>query len=450
MAPVQVICDLRRFKLSTSGRREFDEREFQKEFAALFQQASNTFVGRPLSQGAPLGVQLPNGIFTLWVVDTAGQQRVEQNTEFSVVDVLRKPVILYQCQKCGDYGPLRCEVCKTENVPNGKERICSLHAHLIQDTTLAYCERHRPRCQCSPNCTHTATFFCSGCYTKAERNRWIKPTKFYGEHVHYLHPHNKDIDYCNRCYDRLFRPCGMCETQGTKVSLGKLRCAFRTQNSKDACGEARCWDHSFQWKIWGPHFSGVILCEKHKQYLQHAHPADLLFTMLSARPPRETREKHIYSLQNIYRIRRLINRHLQTPITFEQLGKAFEMLAQPNIPWMHEPKKRFDELYQLYQRFMEERPQRINDLLYRTRQFYQKIGKSDLSQQIVWLDIEDQLRGGNRAERYNIHLYLNSPQNVGLFIGKEGTFIKQLSNELNINRVDFSCYQNGVVTSLKR
>jgi len=450
MAPVQVICDLRHFKLSITDKKEFDENEFQKEFTALFQQASNAFVGQPLSQGMPLGVKLPKGIFTLWVVDAAGVQRIEQNTEFNVVDVLRKPIILHQCQKCGDYGPLRCETCKTENVPNGKERICSQHAYLIQDTSLAYCEKHKPLCHCSPNCTYTATFFCSGCYSKVERNKWMRPTKFYGEHVHLLHPHNKDIDYCNRCYDRLFRPCGICETQGTKVSLGKLRCAFRTGNSKDVCGEARCWDHSFQWKIWGPNFPGVILCERHKQYLENAHPADLLFTILSSQPPQETREKRLYSLQNIYRIRRLINRNRQTPITFEQLGNAFELLAQPGVPWTPGPKRRYDELLQLFQKFMQERPQKIRDLLYQARQFYQKVGKPALAQQIVWLDIEDQLRGGDRAGQYNIHLYLNSPQNVGLFIGREGTFIKQLSTELNINRVEFSCCQNGIITSLKR
>src|SRR5205807_816453 len=175
MAPVQVICDLRHFKLSITDKKAFSENEFLKEFTPLFQQASNAFVGQPLSQGMPLEVKLPRGIFTLWVVDAAGIQRIEQNTEFNVVDVLRKPITLYQCQKCGDYGPLRCETCKTENVPNGKERICSQHAYLIQDTSLAYCEKHKPRCHCSPNCTYTATFFCSGCYSKVERNKRMKP-----------------------------------------------------------------------------------------------------------------------------------------------------------------------------------------------------------------------------------------------------------------------------------
>jgi hypothetical protein len=452
MAPVQVICDLRKFKLASTEKREFDEIEFRKEFSALFQQASSAFVGQSLSQGASLAVKHPRGIFTLWVVDAAGQQRVEQGTEFNVVDVLREPIILYQCQsqKCGEYGPLRCETCMVENVPNGKERICSKHAYLIQDTNLAYCGKHRPVCQCSPNCTQTATFFCSGCYSKFERSKGMRPTKFYGEHVHFSHPHNKDVDYCDRCYDRLFRPCGICEKQGTKVSLGKLRCAFRIRNSKNECGEARCWDHSFQWKIWGPNFPGLVLCEQHKQYLENAHPADLLFTLLSARPPRATREARPYSLQNIYRVRRLINRNRQTPIAFEQLGQAFELLALPGVPWSTEAKKRYDELARFFQKFMEERPQAINDLLYKTRDFYQRIGKSALAQQIIWLDIEDQLRGGDKNAQYNIHIYLNSPHNVGLFIGKEGAFIKQLSAELNLNRVEFSCYQNGVVTSLKR
>jgi hypothetical protein len=446
MAPVQVICDLRHFKLS--DKKEFDENEFRKEFTQVFQQASGAFVGKPLRVGAALEAKLPKGTVALWIVDAAGQQRVEQNTEFSVVDVLRRPIILYQCQKCGEYGPLRCETCGAENVVSGKERICSKHAHLIQDTALAYCEKHRPLCQCSANCRETATFFCSGCNSKSERNKWMRPTKFYGQHVHYFHPRNKDVDYCNRCFDRLFRPCGLCETQGKKDSLGKLRCTFRTRNSKEVCGEARCWDHSFQWKIWGPNFTGVILCERHKQYLEKAEPADLLFTILSSRPPHETREKRLYSLQNIYRIRRLINRNRRTPITFEELGKAFTQLAQPGVPWMPEPKKRFEELSQLFKKFMQDRPQKISDLLYRTKQFYQKIGKTAQAQQIVWLDIEDQLRGGDKAGQYNIHIYLNSPQNVGLFIGKDGTVIRQLSTELNFNRVEFSSVQNGVVTSL--
>lgn len=450
MAPVQVICDLRDFNLSSTHRRVFDENEFLKEFTELFQQASPVFVGQPLSQGISLGAKFPNGIFTLWVVDTAGIQRVEQHTEFTVLDILRKPITLYRCQKCGDYGPLRCETCKAENVQGGRERICSKHAYFIQDTSLAYCEKHKPRCCCSPDCTHTATFFCSGCYRKVERNKGLKPKKFYGEHVRHRHPRNEDIDYCDRCYDRLFRPCGICETQDKKVSVGKLRCAFRTRNSKEVCGEARCWDHSFQWKIWGPHFSGVILCERHKQYLANAHPADLLFTILSSQPPYETREKRLYSLQNIYRVRRLINRYRQMPITFEQLGQAFELLALPDVPWMPGPKRRYNELHQLYQKFMQERPQKISDLLYRVKEFYQKIGKPEQAQQIIWLDIEDQLRGGDRAGRYNIHLYLNSPQHVGMLIGKEGIFIKQLSAELNFNRVEFSSVQNGIVTSLKR
>ena len=89
-------------------------------------------------------------------------------------------------------------------------------------------------------------------------------------------------------------------------------------------------------------------------------------------------------------------------------------------------------------------------MLYQTRLFYQKLGKSVLAQQIVWLDIEDRLRGGEKDGQYNINLYLNSSQNVGLFIGKEGAFVKQLSAELKFNRVEFFCYQNGVVTSLKK
>lgn len=340
IAPVQVICDLRRFRGGTGSR---------DKLQALWQEASNALVGKPLVQGMSLEIELAQGTFIIWVVDSAGVALVETNTIFTIVDVLRNPNLLYRCQKCGAYGPLRCVKCIDEGCSEGQERLCSKHAHFIKDTLSAYCDKHKPRCECSANCPHEAVFFCSGCRSLQRRSR-DKSTQYYGEHVHYSHPQNQDIDYCKRCYDRLFHHCSVCKKQG-KVRLGKLRCAFKTCNAASSCGESRCWEHSFQWKIWGPESAGVILCEQHGQLLGKADPTALLFTMLSAKPPQR---KQGYSLSNIYRLRHMINLHRETPLTFDQLGQALHALSDRAISWEPDAKGRYDRLLESFTVTMQE------------------------------------------------------------------------------------------------
>ena len=235
---VEVILDLRRFS-ETADTLEKVER--------LWRTISPRLVGRAVTTRSPITLDSPVGDVALWVVSTGGVSQVTESSTFQIVDVLRSPELLYQCAVCGEYGPMRCIKCEEE----GKEtRLCSKHAHIIKDELSAYCPEHIPTCNCRDGCREPAIFRCRSC-ARTNRQRSL-----YGKHFHRAHPKDPDVDYCLRCYQLKFERC---QSEGCN-RIGRSKCNFQERSWQEPCNASSCTDHSYQWKIWGPHNRGVTLC----------------------------------------------------------------------------------------------------------------------------------------------------------------------------------------------
>lgn len=405
-ATVNVICDLRQFNMDVN-----DIGGIQ----TVWQQASDLLVGQSLVGRQAVDVQLPQGKLVLWVVDTTPITQVNKDTYFNIVDVLRNPNLLYHCRVCGKYGPLRCGKCEEEKRP---ERLCSNCARFIKDELSAYCPDHTPVCS---DCGQQATFRCSRCH------------KLYGEHAHRHNPRDPDTDYCHRCYQVLFEQCVVCVEQG-KFSLGKSKCAFKTRTVENACAKPLCWEHSFQWKIWGPHNRGVTLCEHHKQHLGGTDVADLLYMMLTARAPFAQRGKRL-SLPNPFRLRRIINRNRAVPLTFDQIGYALRLISSQVSDWGDQAKRSYDYMFKTFSETVGGLTQVEMDLLAQVKSFYQRTVGWEAASQIVGLEIIDRFFKPGQPPRYRVRIQLGTA-NKGLYIGRNGTTINRLRSQLNID-VDF-------------
>lgn len=402
---IDVICDLRRFGADVND---------IGTLHTVWEQASSLLMDRPLVPGRSLDIQLPQGALVLWVVDTHAITQVGPDTPFNVIDVLRNPTLLYRCRVCGEYGPLRCNKCEEEKRP---ERLCARHAHTIKDELSAYCPDHVPYCNCHEGCNRQATFRCQRCH------------KLFGDHVCRQNPRDPDVDYCQRCYQLLFEQCGVCREQGA-TRLGKSKCAFKTRTSESTCGAPLCWDHSFQWKIWGPHNRGVTLCAHHKQLLGTSDPSDLLFIMLTARPPYVRRGKR-QSLPNPFRLRRIINRNRVVPLTFDQIGYAFRSISGQVDAWSEQARRNYDYMVKSFNETVSGLSQAEADLLAQVKAFYQRAVGWDAAAQIVGLEITDRFFKPGQPGRYRVQIRLNTT-NKGLYIGRRGTTINQLRSQLNI------------------
>lgn len=405
LPPIDVICDLRRFSVDVN-----DIGTLQ----VIWQQVNEKLVGQSLIQGQPIAVHLPQGEVSLWVVDAHNVIQVGSDTAFKIIDVLRSPQLVYRCRDCGKYGPLRCNQCKDQGRP---ERLCSKCARMIKDELSAYCSEHIPKCNCQPKCTEDSTFRCRRC------------RKLFGEHVIRQNPHDLDTDYCLFCYRILFERCSVCESLGD-FRLGKSKCAYHTREMENACSKPLCWAHSYQWKIWGPHNRGVTLCERHKQILGSTDPADLLFMMLTARPPYIRRGKR-QSLPNPFRLRRIINRNRTTPLTFDQLNYVSKSLERRVSDWGRHAENNYRYMMKSFNEIVGGLPSAEANLLTQVRAFYQQTVGSDAAQQITGVEIIDRFSKPGQSSRYRVYLHLNTA-NKGIFIGRGGATINLLCSRLNI------------------
>lgn len=399
---VDVICDLRKF-----GANVDDIGTMQN----LWQQIGEQLVSQPISLGQPLMVSLPEGSLALWVVDAHGVTQVGPDTAFQIVDLLRNPKLLYRCSVCSEYGPLRCIECEQA----GQEtRLCSIHAHTIKDELRAYCPEHIPPCDCRSGCTEKATFRCQRCH------------RLFGEHFHRHHPNDPTVDYCHLCYRILFERC---EAPGCH-HLGKSKCAYQTREMAEPCRKPLCAEHSYQWKIWGPHNRGVTLCEHHKQLLGATDPADLLFMMLTARAPYARRGRR-QSLPNPFRLRRIINRNRTTSLSFDQLGHVLKSLESQVTNWGRRAEDNYRYMSERFYETTSGLSEIEADLLRQVRSFYHQAVGWEAAQQITGLEITDRYYTPGQPSRYRVQLYLNT-SNKGPFIGRGGATINQLRTQLNL------------------
>src|SRR5437763_8306002 len=137
---LQVICDLREIQADINN---------DEKLQTLWQEVSPRLVGKVLEYGKPLAISVSQGKLSLWSLDAQKTPPIAENTAIEIVDVLRRPTLLYRCQICGAYGPLRCATCVEQGKPEGQERLCTNCARFIKDRLTAYCPTHQLTCQCS-------------------------------------------------------------------------------------------------------------------------------------------------------------------------------------------------------------------------------------------------------------------------------------------------------------
>ncbi len=404
---VELIFDLRRFSETT---------DTPERIERLWREINSALVGKPLNTGNVISLNLPGGTVDLWVANTNGVPKVAEDTEFQVMDVLRNPKLLYHCAVCGEYGPLRCISCEEE----GKEtRLCSKHAHIIKDELSAYCPDHIPICNCRSGCQETATFRCRSC---ARTNR---QQSLYGQHFHKTHPKDPDVDYCYRCYKWKFERC---QTTGCN-RIGRSKCSYQTRNMVEPCNAPLCTDHSYQWKIWGPHNRGVTLCERHKGILGATDPEDLIFLIITAKAPFAQRGRYHF-MPNPFRLRRLINRDRLHPITFTQLEYALKSL-EPFIPnWGRGDERNYRFLVKSFEETMENLDSLERKFLDQVRSFYQTNVGWDAASQIQGLQIQDRYSKPGQRAKYRVQIAISGEK--GRLIGRGGVFVNSLRNSLNL------------------
>ncbi len=416
--PVQVICDLRNLTQDVT-------KEEQVQF--LWDQLAAKLVRYHLRKGEPLEVVVKEGTIKLWVVENYGLEQVQSNTPFVIIDVLRNPTLLYRCRKCKNYGPFRCIDClRQENHEGqeqqleGRERLCSEHAYSITNRMRVYCIEHRPGCACpNPSCPYNANFYCARCH------------RYFHEHHIVPHPTDKDVEYCDDCYQALFSPCALCppETKLNSRHLGRLQCYFRTHDMQNTCSTRLCWTHGQQWKIWGPHCRGITLCESHKRELRRLQPIDLLAMMITARPPKQGQS---FELTNVFHLRHVLNRDRKVPLTFGQIDQALQALAPYASSWKRtDDRQRFEQIHQAIKGILQEE----NRLLQAIRAFYgARIGYF-AAQEIVSVHIMRNMASASQVARYVIDLQVGDNEK-GLFIGHGGYLLKKLCEQLSLDYVN--------------
>lgn len=200
------------------------------------------------------------------------------------------------------------------------------------------------------------------------------------------------------------------------------------------CGTPLCAEHSFQWKIWGPHNRGVTLCEQHKRVLGGTDPADLLYMMLTAKAPIARRGKQ-QSLPNPFRLRRIINRNRDENLTFDQLGRSIRQIEQQVPTWGNRAQNSYRYMVKTFFETTNGLSGIEVDLLRQVRAFYEQNVGWDVAQLIIALEIVDKFFKPGQPARYRVRLRLNT-ENKGPFIGRRGATINQLRNSLNLD-VDF-------------
>jgi hypothetical protein len=414
-AVVQVMCDLRRLHTTIDDVRGIEY---------LWRKINNRLIGRSLVPGEPLKISLDGGLVALWIIDAQGQAHVTPETRFHIVDVVRNPALVYRCSVCRKYGPFRCLRCEKDGRVEGSERLCVEHAHFIRGRPGAYCRDHIPSCTCTSTCAKQATFACERC------------NKLFGDeddHFRRKHPKDSTIEYCTHCYYVLFGLCLRCQMKGKPDTLGRLRCTFKTREMLRPCGMPLCWEHSFQWKIWGPHNRGLTFCEQHQQLVHNADPKDVLAMMIVAHPPQRGK---VFSLANAFRLRRLLNRNRTEQLSFEQVKQALAAISYLSTTKEPHVRKRYSEIIQAFDKAVESVPQLQVKLTEEIRAFYLHTVGPETASRIVGVTIVDRFVSPGQADRWHIELALRSTEKRP-YIGREGAVIKQLKAQFHISRLDF-------------
>jgi hypothetical protein len=200
------------------------------------------------------------------------------------------------------------------------------------------------------------------------------------------------------------------------------------------CGEALCWKHALQWKIWGPHQHGITLCEHHKRLIRNSNPKDVLAMMITTRPPRSRHGKS-FSLANLYRLRRLLNRDRTESLSFEAIVETLHALSEQSKAWDKYAQQRYKEFVNSCDKTLQEIPIRQNEMLAKIREYYwDEVGKKT-AQAIAWLTIEDRYVRPGQPDLFFLVVQLTIPSKRP-YIGIGGETVKRIESQLSA-RLDF-------------
>lgn len=405
---VDVICDLRGLEEKSPDAARLRE---------LWEQFGSSLIGQPLVPGSFISVPLPQGRVALWVLSDGAGDVVGPETSFNVLDVIRSPKLIYRCRECGRYGPLRCLKCEEGERP---ARLCGACSHRIEDELTTYCREHAPPCGCRPDCQQRATHRCQH---KACR-------RLFGAHYMRERENDPDVKYCRRCFAFLFEKCVECLREvRRRPGLGKVKCAYRRCADAAACGKPLCYGHSYQWQIWGKYYRGVNLCGDHQGALGRTDPADLLYMILSARPPLERRGRR-RPPPDPFQLRRIVNRDRAGQLSLEQLSLAMRYLPQRVAGWDADarPASNLRRVHENMARRLEEAARMHADLLARIRAFYQAESGREAAAHIVGLTLEYIYV----RRRYKASIHLDT-RDKRPFIGRGGEIVNRLRSQLNVD-----------------
>lgn len=399
---VDIICDLTGFK-------------GQDDILAIWDQINKQLIGKNVSTNQKLDFSLPQGQVVICVIEQKDVTKVEENTQFNIIDVRRSPDLLFKCKFCKEergedvYGPYQCAECGA--------RLCEKHAHLLEGFWRSYCPEHKPICQCRHECQEPATFRCESC------------NRLFGEHFKEQHPKDDTINYCRNCWTLLF---GQCSAPGCN-RLGRSKCAYliRENGKIKRCNAPICPEHSYQWKILGPHNRGITLCKKHREQLSSTYPEYLLL-MITAPQRFWWLRNRIFN--NTYRLLRIINSALITPISYDELLKALVNM-EDLLGELEEKRSWFQKNYwrivERVRKDVAELPNIQLDILSKIKSFYQRELGYNSVEQIIGLKIEDYYY---LSKTYRVVLHV-TPMSIGRFIGKGGASTKKIKETLNLHVV---------------
>lgn len=405
---VDVICDLRGLDENSADAAQLRE---------LWEQFGGSLVGQPLVPGSFISVPLPRGQVSLWVMGGVAGGVVRPDTSFNVLDVMRSPKLLYRCRECGRYGPLRCLRCEDEDRP---ARLCGDCSHRIEDELTTYCREHSPPCSCRPGCPQRATHRCQ---RKTCR-------QLFGAHYVRGKENDPEAKYCRRCFGFLFEKCVECLREGRKrPGLGKVKCAYRRCADAAGCGKPLCYGHSYQWQVWGKLYRGVNLCGDHQRALARTDPADLLYMIVSVRPPVERRGRR-RPPPGPFQLRRIVNRDRAAPLSVEHLSTALRSLPGRVPDWedASRPAQHRRRVRDEMARRVDEALRLPAELLPRVRAFYEAELGPEAAARVAGLSVVDYVY---KTRRYRVALQLNAA-NKGPYIGRDGDTIKRLRSRLNV------------------
>jgi len=402
---IDVICDLRQ-----AGRDVDNLAELQRIWPDL----ARLLVGRTAIAGQSFSITLTRGVLLLWVVRVVNAVTIDRTTTVNIIDVIRNPAMLYTCIHCGLYGPFRCEQSTDRETP---ERLCGRCTHFIKDELKAYCRNHLPRCRCQPGCRETASFRCTRC------------RRIYGTHAHRAYPHEALADLCQSCHLYLFEPCADCLFGTPKT--GKSRCIFKLRTDARACDRPLCIAHSLQWRVWGPHYRGLTLCQAHHRALMQTGALDLLHMILTA-PALELGRGRVRRVPRPFSLRRVVNRHLQKPYSFEELHRIIVSLKPEVAQWGRRAGDNYQELINRFNQALTENGQAEARLLPQIKAWYERRLGRRAAEQIQTVKVIDCFFRPDSPPHYKLRAELPAQVNRWQFIQTGGRIIEQLGRDLNI------------------